>query len=168
MRGLYAAFPAVLLFLVVYPAHAFEIDGFKSGMTIDQAIGVARSNGYALTNRNDGGFTTFGTSLSTKQALFFCHGQLVAYYKPLPDLQALIISVDETTRQFGKATYATAVYEGSAGMAMNLGFYWNIGDERITLLAEQFPAGSSFTIQRAVKSVAMSRDNPLTFPAARG
>jgi hypothetical protein len=154
MRRLHDVFPAVLLFLVVSPAHSFEIDGFKSGMTIDQAIGMARSNGYVLTNRNDGGFTTFSTSLSTSQALWFCHGQLVAYYNPLPDVRALIISVDQTTKQYGKASYSTAVYEGSAGIATNLGFYWNIGDERLVSLAEQYLDRSpSFSIQRAVKSV---------------
>jgi hypothetical protein len=136
-----------MLGFVVYasPALSFDVDGFKTGMTLEQSIGVARSNGFSLVNRRDDRFTVFDTSLSSKQRLSFCKGLLSAYTKPLKDLGAFVVALDQNTKAHGKATYITTGYEGSSAIHSLL-MGWSLGSERFSLQAQQWDTAEYFSI----------------------
>ncbi|HYU11848.1 MAG TPA: hypothetical protein VEK82_04675 [Stellaceae bacterium] len=137
-----------LALLHVSKAAAFDVDGFKVGMTIEEAQALAHRQGFSLTNRKDNPWPVFETTLSKDQKLAFCNEQLFGYSKPLKDLTAFIRSLTQMTRDLGRGEYSSQGYDSPISPESIFTMYvnWQSGDEEIGLKAQQFNSKEYFTI----------------------
>lgn len=155
--------PLLLAALIaVSPVRAFDVDGFKTGMTVEEAQAVARGAGFFLDKPQGTLWTVYETSVSDRQRLAFCNGRLFAYGKPLKDLSAFIRALSQKTSDAGRGEYGSSGYDGmTPGTTIQTMYItWKDGDDGVSLQAKQLDRAEFFMISLASNNACAEKVGP--------
>jgi hypothetical protein len=155
---------ALITLLAGTPAMAFEVEGFKTGMTYDEVQGIAQGAGYILTKPRTSGWTVYETSASDKQRFGFCRDRLFGYTKPLKDLAAFVRVLHQKTKEAGQGIYGSSFYEGLAANNSVHSMYinWTQDEDAFSLRAQQLDQAQYFYMSWTSKNECAAQASPQT------
>lgn len=131
-------------------AQAWQVEGYRSGMTVEEVIGVLASRGLTPDERvkRDSRYAVeFSTMPFTKYSptFFFCKGRLHFYKRYLDPAAEFVPLVDSLRKQYGQPELRTNPWPNHPeGIDLTLGFKNKKGDEMVsvTLLQDSLPTVS--------------------------
>lgn len=135
-----------LVILITNVSHAFEIEGIKSGMSIDEVTKVLESLSYKKLETKEisrPGF--YQSSRDGDHFMYpsFCKGKLVQIQKDLkPSFDYFVILVNENRKIFGKPIDAwTQPKDVLANIeSISASFFWKDGPTLIEVRYCEFPS----------------------------
>ncbi len=122
-----------LLFVIAGNSHAFDVEGFTTGMSKATVLAAAEKT-YKLVNVDessyianavDGGYLSFN----------FCEGKLVSVQRKFPaNLKQVTLLVSEFKAKHGNPFSTSAgTRAGSSGAIYEWGMWWNAGTEYVSI-----------------------------------
>lgn len=143
----------ILVTSVPYSASAWEVDGFRSGMTLAEAMTVIRSHGKGVLNRFevrgavkntysltlkgkvgwDYGYKLMSGEL-TSGSLTFCSDILYGYDRYLAGgFEGFVTNTERETGRLGNPTL-----QSFTGASMQISASWSTGNDRLSFGLEKF------------------------------
>lgn len=132
-------------------SHAFEIDGFKSGMSVGEAQKQLEAYSYKNIKQEGNNITAYYHSVKSPRLfnLNFCKGVLVQVQKELdPSFDRFVRLIDEKRKELGRPVDAwsnradaTASLEKSS-----ITFIWKNGKTLIQASYKEFPSNNFLDI----------------------
>jgi hypothetical protein len=134
-----------LLFISVQAA-AFEVEGFRSGMS--KAAVLEKASSWAKVSERDRDTVLASDSLGNYLSFNFCKDKLVSMqqgYKP--SLRQYAIIVDDLGRNYGQPfSVASNSRAHPDGQIHELGIWWKHGEEFVSVYYMNNPHGESLSI----------------------
>ncbi|MEN6375262.1 MAG: hypothetical protein ABFD75_10865 [Smithella sp.] len=156
MRFSFIVFVFILLLASV--SHAFEIDGLKSGISMDEAKKLLESFSYKTIEVKDNSMIASDEPRGSGRfiALCFCKGKLVQAQKHLkPRFDYFVRLVSEKRRELGKPTAAwtqptdvTSSYESNS-----VSFRWKDGQTFIKVTYSEYGSNNQLDILYEIKNL---------------
>lgn len=147
----------VFILLAASVSHAFEIDGIKSGISMDEAKKLLESYSYKTIEVKDNSIIASDEPRGSDRfiALSFCKGKLVQAQKHLkPRFDYFVRLVNEKRRELGKPTDAwtrptdvTSNYESNS-----VSFLWKDGPTFIKVTYSEFGSNNQLDILYEIKN----------------
>lgn len=151
-------FVAFLMIIFAPASFAFEVDGFKSGMTIGQAKILIERYSYdkvEITDNSIVAMDTSGKRTDRKIVLSFCQGKLVRLEKGLqPRFDYFVRLLDEKRREMGRPIDAFArPTPVTSNFEMNsISFFWKNGPTVIEVEYWDFGSNTQLDIRYEIGS----------------
>ena len=139
-------------FLAASSAGAFEVEGFRTGMSKDEVVSTAEKR---ATLRNIDENTVVATDPSGSYLSFnFCKGSLAAIQQGFPaTLKHVSLLTAEFNKRYGKPF---SIDSGSradpSGEIHEMGIWWKAGSEYISLYYMGTPQGDSLSASHQSKN----------------
>jgi hypothetical protein len=148
-------------FSIPLAAHAWEEDGFRSGMTLAEAMAVVASygqgalnrikvsggpkNAYSVTIGGKNGWNSYGYKLSSGElqtgAVHFCSDVLYGYDRLLPGgFEAFVKNTEREASRLGAATL-----QSFSRAPMQIVASWSLGNDSLSFGLDKFYGEFSFS-----------------------
>ena len=146
-----------LILFAASVSHAFEVDGLKSGISMNEAKRLLESQSYKKIEIKDNSIVAFDQSGSDGRfiALSFCKGKLVQAQKHLkPRFDYFVRLVNEKRRELGKPADAWTVPTDvvSNVESNSVAFLWRDGETFIKVTYTEFGSNNQLDILYEIKN----------------
>ena len=148
----------IIIIMGANTSHAFEMDGLKSGITMEVAKRLLESYSYKNIKKDDHSIIASDQTSGESRliALSFCKNKLVQVQKHLiPRFDNFTRLVNDKRKEFGKPvdawsepTDVTSNFESNA-----VSFLWRDGPTFIKISYTEFKSNNQFDITYAIKNI---------------